>query len=113
MPPSPKRVNEEFSSTAAQKSRSPLKFFLLVFALAIPFWLIGLTGVRMLPGLPVSALMFVCPVMAASILVYRENKIVGVIGLLKRSFDHKRIRAKVWYAPTILLCLARRSWRMA
>ena len=36
--------------------------------------------------------------MAASILVYRENNIVGVVALLKRSCDYTRIRAKVWYA---------------
>jgi membrane protease YdiL (CAAX protease family) len=47
--------------------------------------------------------MFVRPVTAASILVYRENKTAGVIDWLKRSFDYKRIRAKVWYAPIVLL----------
>jgi hypothetical protein len=26
-----------------------------------------------------------------------------VIELLKRSFDYRRIRAKVWYVPTVLL----------
>jgi uncharacterized protein len=41
--------------------------------------------------------------MAALIIVYRENKTVEVTELLKRSFDYKRIRAKVWYAPVILL----------
>ncbi len=47
--------------------------------------------------------MFFCPVTAALILVYRENKTAGVTELLKRSFDYKRIRAKVWYAPIVLL----------
>jgi membrane protease YdiL (CAAX protease family) len=44
-----------------------------------------------------------CPLMAASILVYRENKAKGVKELLKRSFDYNRIRTKVWYAPIVLL----------
>ncbi len=84
--------------------RSPLKFFWLVFALSIPFWLAGAaTGVQLLPGLPVAALMFVCPVAAALILVYGENKTAGAIALLKRSFDFQRIRAKAWYAPVLLL----------
>ncbi len=88
----------------ASRSRSPLKFFLLVFALSIPFGLIGaVTNLQLLPGLPVSSLMLVCPAIAASILVYRENEAAGVIELLKRSFDYKRIRAKVWYAPIVLL----------
>ena len=82
----------------------PFKFFLLVFALSIPFWLIGaVTGLQLLPGLSVSALGAFCPLMAALILVYREDKAVGVTKLLKRSFDYKRIRAKGWYAPIILL----------
>jgi len=84
--------------------RSLLKFFLLVFALSIPLWLIGaVTPLQLLPGLPVSSLMAFCPLIAASILVYREGKTTGVTDLLKRSFDYRRIRAKVWYVPTVLL----------
>jgi membrane protease YdiL (CAAX protease family) len=84
--------------------RSPLKFFLLVFALSIPLWLIGaVTPLQLLPGLPVSSLNVFCPLIAASILVYREDKTTGVTELLKRSFDYRRIRAKVWYVPTVLL----------
>jgi membrane protease YdiL (CAAX protease family) len=37
------------------------------------------------------------------ILVYKEDKTTGVTELLKRSFDYRRIRAKVWYVPTVLL----------
>jgi len=86
------------------RSRSPFKFFLLVFALSTPFWLLGaVTGRQLLPGLPVSALMAICPAMAALILVHRENKTAGVTELLKRSFDYKRIRTKAWYAPILLL----------
>jgi membrane protease YdiL (CAAX protease family) len=44
-----------------------------------------------------------CPLIAALILVYGENKTAGVTELLKRSFDYKRIRVKVWYAPIVLL----------
>ncbi len=84
--------------------RSPLKFFLLVFALSVPFWLIGaVTGLELLPGLPVSSLGACCPLLAALILVYRENKTAGMTELLKRSFDYKRISAKVWYIPILLL----------
>ena len=105
MPPPPQLVDKDSSSIAiTSRRRSPLKFFLLVFALSIPFWLIGaVTGIELLPGLPVAALMFVCPVTAALILVYRENKTAGLTALLKRSFDYKRIRAKVWYAPILFL----------
>ena len=85
-------------------SRSPLTYFALSFALSIPFWIAGaLTHLQLLPGLPVSALGLFCMVGAASILVYRENGLTSVTQLLKRSFDFKRVRAKIWYVPTIIL----------
>jgi uncharacterized protein len=88
----------------AWRSRSPLKFFLLVFALSVPLWLIGaVTKLQLLPGLSVSALGAFCPLIAALILAYRENKAAGMNELLKKSFDHRRIRLKSWYAPIILL----------
>ncbi len=84
-------------------SRFPLAFFVLVFVLSIPFEVVGaITGLELLPGLPVSALAFVCPALAACILVYRERKTAGVIELLKRSFDYRRIRTRIWYAPVLL-----------
>ena len=86
-----------------QFTRLP-KFFLLVFALSIPFWVLGgVTGLQVLPGLSVSALGAFSPLMAAAILVFRDSDIAGVIALLKRSFDFTRISAKVWYVPLILL----------
>jgi uncharacterized protein len=97
-------VDEHSSNAIASRSGAPLKFFLLVFALSVPFWLIGaVTGLRILPGLPVSSLGAFCPLMAASILVYRKNKTEGVKELLKKAFDYNRIKAKVWYAPIVLL----------
>ena len=88
----------------AGRHRSPLKFFVLVFALSIPFWLIGaVTNLQLLPGLSVSALGAFCPMVAALVLVHREDKAAGVTELLKRSFDFKRIRARRWYLPILLL----------
>lgn len=86
------------------RNRSPLTYFVLTFALSIPFWIAGaLTDFQILPGIPLSALGLLCMVGAASILVYRESGVTGVTALLKRSFDFKRVKAKIWYAPTILL----------
>ena len=89
----------------ASYKKSPLKFFLLVFALALPFWLLGfLVKTQGLPmNLPISAFQFVCPLIAALILVYREEKSAGVKKLLKRAFDYKRIKHKIWFVPIILL----------
>lgn len=88
----------------APLSRSPLKFFLLVFTLSVPFWLIGgVTDLELMPGLSVSALMAFCPMVAALMLVHRESGASGATELLRRSFDFERIRAKRWYAPILLL----------
>ena len=54
-------------------------------------------------NLPVSSLMAVCPMIAACILVYQEEKGGGIKRLLKRIFDYKSIKPKIWYAP--ILCL--------
>lgn len=88
----------------ASRSRSPLKFFLLVFALSVPFLLIGAaTEVQLSRDLPVSALIFLVPVIAASILVYREDGAAAVTELLQRSFDYRRIGSRAWYGPIVLL----------
>jgi CAAX protease family protein len=78
-------------------NRSPLKFFLLVFALSIPFWLIQPRD------WPISASVGV-PLLAALILVYREEGGGrGVRRLLSRVFDQWRIRKRIWYVPIIFL----------
>ena len=85
------------------RGRSPLKFFLLVFALSVPFaWLGGATALQLHPGIPVSALGFVCPATAAAILTRREKGRAGAWALLRRSFDFEPTKAKGWYAPVVL-----------
>lgn len=75
-------------NTSASLQRSPLTFFLLVFVLALPFWLLGalVTHIPLPINLPVSALQFVCPMIAACILVFKEEKPGGIKRLLKSVF---------------------------
>jgi membrane protease YdiL (CAAX protease family) len=54
-------------------------------------------------NLPVGALVLVCPMIAALILVYMENRSNGVKQLLKRAFDFKRIKRKIWYVPIFFM----------
>ncbi|MBC7877895.1 MAG: CPBP family intramembrane metalloprotease [Anaerolineales bacterium] len=97
-------VDDNGLNLSAPGNRSPLKFFLLVFALSIPFWIVGaVIQIQLLPSIPISALMVAAPATAALILVYRENKSAGVKALLKRSFDFNRVKAKIWWVPIILL----------
>jgi hypothetical protein len=51
-----------------------------------------MTGLQLLPSLPVGVLMAVCPLLAASILAAREDKTAEAVELLKGPFDCKRIR---------------------
>jgi hypothetical protein len=46
--------------------------------------------------------MFPCPLIAAFILVYREEKLGGIKRLLKRVFDIKRIKQKIWREATTI-----------
>lgn len=80
------------------------RFFLLVIAFSLPFWLLGaLSGVQLLPGLPLSSLGFVCPVAAALVLSWRETGARGVKDLLKRSLDVGRVKQRAWLLSVILL----------
>ena len=97
-------VDDDGLRPVASNRRSPLTYLLLTFALSIPFWISGaLIGIQLLPSIPLAALMVVCPVTAALIFVYKEKNSAGVKDLLKKSFDFKRVRAKIWYVPIILL----------
>jgi uncharacterized protein len=92
-------------NTNVSSRRSPLAFFLLVFALSIPFWVAAAMVRQTLPlpmNLPVSSLSVFCPLIAALILVRREDGPSGARRLLRRVFDYKRIKRKIWYLPTIL-----------
>ncbi len=87
--------------------RSPYLFFVLVYALSIPLWVLNVMYPLKLPvgdNLPVTDIVATfTPMIAASILVYREENLSGVKNLLKRTFDYKRITKKAWYVPIILL----------
>ncbi len=86
--------------------RSPLLFFLLVFLLTTPFWLLSMiVKISGLPdNLPVTDIgaTFV-PLISAAILIYREESWAGVKRLLKRMFDFNRIKDERWYLPIIFL----------
>ena len=79
-------------------------FFALGFVFSIPFWLLGgISDLQLMPGLSISALAAFAPMVAALVLVRRDQKSAGMLALLKRSFDFKRIRFKRWLVPVLLL----------
>lgn len=83
------------------------RFLGLVLLLSLPFWLLEWLAKgypdQLQVNLPLSALMFVCPALAALILSHRADLRRGARNLLLRVFDGGRIRPRVWCLPALLL----------
>lgn len=99
---------ESRTSNKKLHCKSPFTFIVLVFLMSSIFWSLGAVTEGALPNetaidLPISSLMGICPMLAAMILVYREDGLGGVKGLFKRCFDYKRIKRKTWYLPILFL----------
>jgi membrane protease YdiL (CAAX protease family) len=90
-------------NTTAWANKSLLIFFVLVFVLAVPFWLFGGGKLPLPINLPVGALVTFVPMIAASILYYQRDGVNGVKELLKKALDYKKTKNKIWYLPTLLL----------
>lgn len=90
------------------RTESITSFFILTFIITIPTYiLIGLVGLNIILSpdmvfafLPLAVL---SPICSALILTYRQDGWVAVKKLLKRIFDFKRVKNKIWYIPTLLL----------
>lgn len=81
-----------------------MRFLALVFALSLPFWVLGAVYPReLMPGVPLSALMVLCPAAAALALAWRERGRAGVVALARRVLDFPRIEGARWYAVTLLM----------
>jgi uncharacterized protein len=95
-------------NTETLPNRQPLKFFLIVFALSIPLWIIETMADFTRSSLDFSItdiLAAFTPVITASILVYKEEGRSGIRKFFKRIFDFARITKKIWYLPIIFLPL--------
>ncbi|TDD02405.1 CPBP family intramembrane metalloprotease [Nonomuraea deserti] len=79
-------------------------FFVLLVVLAVPFWVAGaLTGTTLARGLPLSALMFVVPAVAAAIITYRRAGAGGVRRLWARTFGPGERGRRAWPVAAALL----------
>ena len=92
-------------NTNESKDRSLLNFVLLVFALSVPLWVIGAIyyDVQLFPGFHLFQLPLGMPAVAALILISRESGKDGVLALLKRTYDFRKIKSKIWYLPILLI----------
>jgi len=85
---------------------TPFRFFLLTFALAAPFWVLGFLVAspdRVPMDMPVSALMFVCPGLAATLLTWRSGGRAAVRALWARLLVPPRPVRWAWYAAAPLV----------
>ncbi len=96
------RTDKNINVDASQE-RLPLDYFLLVFVLAVPFWLFGGGKLPLPMNLPVVALVTFVPALAASIVMYRRRGANGIKELWKRAVDYKKIKNRIWYLPALLL----------
>jgi len=86
------------------KNISIRNFVLLLFGLSIPFLVIGsIYDVQLFPGFKFFQMPLAMPIVAALILIYRESGRDGIVALLKRTYDFRRIESKIWYLPILLI----------
>lgn len=93
-------------NTSNTLPRHPAAFFVLVYAMSAPFWilstLIGASGLPdSIPPTDIGAAL--TPVIAAMILSFRENGASGIKALLQRTFDFRRIKQRGWLFSAALL----------
>lgn len=85
-------------ATAGSGDKAARSFFLLLFALSIPFWLIGFWNPSpVFAQIPVSALQAACPLLAAVILASLRAGRVGVRMLFNRVFAIRLAGFRIWY----------------
>lgn len=86
--------------------RSPVVFFGLTLLMSAPFMILGVivrTPEGAVVDLPLSALQFVAPLLAAGILVARQDGWRSARHLLAGAIDIRRIRPARWAVPMVLI----------
>lgn len=88
----------------ASGKRSLVNFILLLFGLSTPCWILGaIYDLQIFPGFKLFQLPLAMPMVAALILIYKEKGKNGVIALLKRTYDFRNIKSKIWFLPILLI----------
>ncbi|CAN5862201.1 type II CAAX endopeptidase family protein [soil metagenome] len=93
-------------NTQSTSPRHPAAFFVLVFAMSAPFWILSkvITNHWLPDNIPITDIgAALTPIIAAMILRYRENGVSGVRELLQRTFDFRKIKQRRWLLTAIFL----------
>jgi len=89
--------------TAGSGKKSVTSFFLLLFALSIPFWLLGFWDrTPVFAQIPVSALQAACPLLAAVLLAGLREGRGGIRMLFRRVFGFRFAGFRIWYLLAFL-----------
>jgi hypothetical protein len=84
--------------------RSVTRYFLLLFGLCIPFWVIGaIVDIELFPGLKLFQMGLAMPMVAAMILTFYDRGWAGTAALLRRTYDAHRIKPLIWLLPIFLV----------
>ena len=88
----------------ASDGRSLPRYFLLLFGLCMPFWVIGATfDIQLFPGLKLFQAGLAMPMFASLILTYHERGWPGTAALLRRTYDVSSIKPRIWFVPMLLV----------
>jgi hypothetical protein len=91
------------NSAPNKQDAAPLTFFALVFALSAPFLLLSAAHpMQLLPGLPLAALMVVCPLIAALVLAFSREGASAAVALIQRATSFRQSPAWIWFVIAIL-----------
>jgi membrane protease YdiL (CAAX protease family) len=84
--------------------RSVARYVVLLSALCIPIWVIGaMVDVELFPGFKLFQAGLAMPAIAALLLTYHERGWAGTAVLLRRTYDARQFRPRVWFLPVLLL----------
>ena len=84
--------------------RSLSRYFLLLFGLCIPFWVIGaVVDLELFPGFKLFQAGLAMPMIASLLLTYHERGWAGTAALLRRTYDVARIRPRIWLLPILFV----------
>ncbi len=85
----------------ARLANRPMLFFLVLIVITIPYWIFGGKNLPIPIKLPLSAFAAFNPMIAAAILAYLDERILGVKALFSKALDFRNIKNGTWYIPIL------------
>ena len=88
----------------ASDGRSLARYFLLVFGLCLPVWVIGaIFDIELFPGFKLFQAGLAMPMIASLLLTYRERRWAGITALLRRTYDVGNVKPRIWFLPILFV----------